>query len=537
MEQFDDLAIFQDSSITTKDQYQPLANGEIRVLRLTRGLQEEELQLQLKSQKTDDKNLPYEALSYAWGTQTPSVPILALGLNITPSLYNALHHLRLPDKDRVLWVDAICINQKDPDERASQVEMMTDIFGRSSKVVIWLGDPDDSTQFLFEQLKPHADALPSSMLEDSAIALFQAFLLRAWFHRLWTFQEVVLSRNAEMRCGWFTLPWEAFAAYTRKLSSTPYKWVIDKVNPSVRAKVFYWSLRHGQITARGSDHFRLSRLMQHTATHHCSDPRDHFYALLGVANLQNRRYYRPDYTIREGEVWIKYIQMMMVEDGDLRCLSLLNYADTPLYLQDIDDFQDRTVCKPCAGKSIFEVMGISFIFPQPQTIRLLGKRLDTVKVVYDAYDFYNTGNSQYDYVGLVRKLGADQFLVPRVDDSGLRQVLLRVLTAGKNRDCTEDGWVTSETQSVINRVMEHRSFFVTEGGRMGIGPKRLHKSSKICALMGHNGLFLFCDGGYNENLRALHETWVDGLEDARISLERLPESEPEKWPFEIFYLP
>jgi hypothetical protein len=37
-----------------------------------------------------------------------------------------------------LWIDAICINQADLDERKQQVQLMRDVYSGASRVVVWL---------------------------------------------------------------------------------------------------------------------------------------------------------------------------------------------------------------------------------------------------------------------------------------------------------------------------------------------------------------------------------------------------------------
>jgi len=68
----------------------------------------------------------YEALSYVWGDASIRETITFNGLptEVTKNLYTALTYLRLPDKPRCLWVDALCINQKDMKERNNQVAIM-----------------------------------------------------------------------------------------------------------------------------------------------------------------------------------------------------------------------------------------------------------------------------------------------------------------------------------------------------------------------------------------------------------------------------
>ena len=92
-----------------------------------------------------------EALSHVWGDETHKKSIECSGnrLDITRNLYEALLHLRSKDQRRVLWVDAICINQEDNFERSEQVLLMRQIYAGAPKVIVWLGpeSPDDLEAF------------------------------------------------------------------------------------------------------------------------------------------------------------------------------------------------------------------------------------------------------------------------------------------------------------------------------------------------------------------------------------------------------
>ncbi|KAI8951836.1 heterokaryon incompatibility protein-domain-containing protein [Xylaria longipes] len=94
-------------------------------------------------------SLSYKALSYSWkgNDVTPDVVILCNStlIYVSANLHAALRRLRTPNEVVRIWVDAICINQQDDVERASQVSMMRDIYQNSSEVLIWLGErgPND----------------------------------------------------------------------------------------------------------------------------------------------------------------------------------------------------------------------------------------------------------------------------------------------------------------------------------------------------------------------------------------------------------
>ena len=97
--------------------------------------------------------VPYEALSYCWGDPRKRgvLNVRVSGdtweLSATTALLAALRRLRHGCKGtrRTLWVDAVCINQDNLEERASQVRLMREIYTRASSVVVWVGDGDEKT--------------------------------------------------------------------------------------------------------------------------------------------------------------------------------------------------------------------------------------------------------------------------------------------------------------------------------------------------------------------------------------------------------
>ncbi|KAF2835714.1 HET-domain-containing protein, partial [Patellaria atrata CBS 101060] len=98
-----------------------------------------------------DEAPKYEALSYVWGLTTEGHSICVTQassdrsgtLPITDNLYKALQWLRQEHEPRLLWIDAIVINQNDLEERMQQVSIMRDIYFRASHVVIWLGEASE----------------------------------------------------------------------------------------------------------------------------------------------------------------------------------------------------------------------------------------------------------------------------------------------------------------------------------------------------------------------------------------------------------
>ncbi|KAN0116731.1 Heterokaryon incompatibility [Hyaloscypha variabilis] len=86
-----------------------------------------------------DQRPHYEALSYVWGTEKAPDPILLDGqpFYITENLKDALIMVRQgSQKERVLWIDAICINQNDLSERSAQVRQMRQIYSSAERVLV-----------------------------------------------------------------------------------------------------------------------------------------------------------------------------------------------------------------------------------------------------------------------------------------------------------------------------------------------------------------------------------------------------------------
>ena len=117
----------------------------------------------------------YEALSYVWGTSEERVKIICNGhvIGITRHLREALERVRLSDRPRLIWADALCINQKNVEERGHQVRLMSQIYRKASKVLIWAGQDENryaSSAFsLIRQIANgevnHTDALCSANFE------------------------------------------------------------------------------------------------------------------------------------------------------------------------------------------------------------------------------------------------------------------------------------------------------------------------------------------------------------------------------------
>jgi hypothetical protein len=135
----------------------------------------------------------YEALSYVWGDPEDTRPI-DIGeheLPVTTNLYAALSHLRNFSLERIIWIDAICIDQKNSEEKVQQIQLMAKIYSQASRVLVWLGEAaDNSDQALKEISAAGRKAIHSLNNETIQLAVL-TLLQRNWFQRIWVREEIL----------------------------------------------------------------------------------------------------------------------------------------------------------------------------------------------------------------------------------------------------------------------------------------------------------------------------------------------------------
>jgi hypothetical protein len=193
--------------------------GNIRLLRLLPNKESKgELRCELFEYplgSSDKVTRPYEALSYFWGSQRNPQSILVdnSSFKITQNLYNALSTLQDYGIPRVIWVDAICIDQMHEEEKLQQIQYMTEIYAKASRVIVWLGEAyreidgqydkeiqdkgerDHSVEQAIEAIRLVGEN-PTKLLD---IKQFKPAILkllqRNWFRRIWVRQQTYTTRE------------------------------------------------------------------------------------------------------------------------------------------------------------------------------------------------------------------------------------------------------------------------------------------------------------------------------------------------------
>lgn len=394
--------------------YRPLdvAKNEIRLLILQPGQGDSVVEVEIVHHSLDDSPA-YEALSYAWGDSrvTKDIRIIVFEevqgeepvlessswFTTTSSLESALRHLRFVDRNRVLWADAICINQKDNIEKGYQVRQMDRIYGKCSQVCIWLGEAADNSNLAMDLLNSFDEACESEKLKSSIETLtfwnglqpvaqrffddvefvlhFRALvylICRNWFNRLWIVQEVVLSPVKMVFCGnkatnWATLSNLSLLLFVRKLSDNRSDKSQNLFGDN-RLTIFgdlptelisRWEIAVSQLTRLGSltmTYYKsgppsLRGLLIAMRARGMTDQRDAVYALLSLAGDVSARDWDIDYGTSWIEVFKTAVKVIIETSGclDIICDAAFCSHQIPLSLSWIPRFENEKL--PCGCDS------------------------------------------------------------------------------------------------------------------------------------------------------------------------------------------
>ncbi|RSL71752.1 hypothetical protein CEP53_001376 [Fusarium sp. AF-6] len=354
--------------------YQPITQDkEIRLLVLEPGTPGDELRCHLINTRLSWRT-KYEALSYTWGDPTITRQLNCSGrtIDVTVSLHDALSDLRQPRRKRLLWVDAVCINQSDNNEKAQQIRLMGEIYSQARRVLIYLGKTDSSVDGAMKSIRqldwkfmpihvrrynsrlaafgpagtwlidclPRMKAIPEDKISWGPII---NLLRRPWFQRTWVIQEAILAKRAHVICGKQSIPWAmlervviAMDFYKAEVAEIPdYSSIVDTVAGvhlmrSARRDryvgimmpdlwLYRWLLLGSPMNRQ--EFTKLLDLIMDSRTFACSNPRDKVFGMLGVTGQDTRsEYLTPDYHISPGDVFRKFVLWEIFHNGSLRVL-------------------------------------------------------------------------------------------------------------------------------------------------------------------------------------------------------------------------
>jgi hypothetical protein len=277
---------------------------------------------ELKNHSLDDESYTtmYQALSYTWGPPVfdGSIQLNGCAFPVTENLETALRFMRGKRQGpygavwpasagpTLWWIDQICINQSDVDERNHQISLMRRIYKLASAVSVWLGEEAEDSSTAMELLNklgaPPVNAPGEktinypSFTEDDVHRHWKALdalFKRPWFQRAWIRQEVVLSNFVIFNCGEKSLPMEALGpALTalRYAQGLGYNAPISHGSSTESTVNLPWTHHANQLvelrsnTNGGYSWVDLHRILPSSRASKATDPRDTVFSLLGLAD-------------------------------------------------------------------------------------------------------------------------------------------------------------------------------------------------------------------------------------------------------------
>ncbi|GIZ46955.1 hypothetical protein CKM354_001005700 [Cercospora kikuchii] len=331
--------------------YEKLNSDCIRLLQILPGDRKEGIRLSISNNVPYiAKPIHYHALSYCWGKANRRVPIDLDGCSffVTRNLRRALRIIRerRPPLDQVqyIWIDAICINQQDVEEKNRQVAQMWRIYRGASTVLSWLGRAVDGDIVLFEQLRsiqqaiddgtvrkhegrtwvmvkadgsttePKSDAtlialwrclLPADEKErELSASRMHNFLSRKYFTRVWMIPEVVQAVQLQFLVGKLSCSWDALDIFLTIIPGTVQRHNVSRISTmAIRARVENLG---GSANIKGPLEQVLTCL-NNLGHLQCGDIRDRIFAMLGLPFIREHDPHmtlQADYVIDADQLFI-----------------------------------------------------------------------------------------------------------------------------------------------------------------------------------------------------------------------------------------
>ncbi|KAM0207941.1 hypothetical protein ACHAQD_011808 [Fusarium lateritium] len=350
--------------------YKPLKFNEIRLLHVQAG-DSDLISIQLNNVSLATEPV-FWALSYVWGSwENPATVLInETPFRITRNLYNALDEYRRQFSDdgnsaSFLWVDAICINQNDQQEKSVQVPRMSDIYGKCERVLAWLGpveyEDNEDVDRLVKRLKEFESTTDQCLSDDDRINSFRlsahsdehaavevesvrralrSIGHRPWFRRIWILQEAALAKQQPLLlCGRYDLGYEIFfktwvfmldPSHDGQLLHTfmaenpvrfkaielVYKKILDERQKS-QAEAKHGTDQQKQCAVE------LLTLLNETTELEATVAHDRLYALLGLLSCNPLpSALQPDYTKPFANLCHELVMFILAKTQDVRVLNL-----------------------------------------------------------------------------------------------------------------------------------------------------------------------------------------------------------------------
>lgn len=565
-------------------QYTPLneKDQEIRLMTLHPASFDQLVFISIEITTLTETYIPeFEALSYTWGNASDCQDLLIQAgepaetteaplrrLPITINLFQALQHLRYLDRSRVFWIDAVCVNQKNLDERGRQVQRMPDIYSSAAKVVVWLGPASDDSTLAIQtmdnigsriqadwlvggvtavapnHLDPWSDEFYQDInLREQVLLSIRNLLRRSWFERLWIWQEVCLATHEiEILCGFDTLPYESFC--------NAVNWLHIHINLPIPdwQKLVQQGYRTAEISHRKLiDSFEY--IMRFAQDRKCSDPRDKVYAVLSLLNDSERESIVPDYSKSVSEVFQMASLQWSISQRRLRSLVLCAMPNSPQVIPSWANWSESYKLEPLRmsradavseahtqwlGDGVLMVNGIwaTSVGKVEHAVRHIpGDEVNSVeaigKLAQSVLDLGCLDVAQGKIRSLCRSLNCNEFIDSHIPTNSRLADLERAVeyTASYWRRMSDNSLPLPESCDPflnLTRVsMNGRSLIVTTDGCPGLAPENTKPGDKICVILGCPSPLILREETPS-HYAIVGECYVDGIMNGELLLGQLP---------------
>jgi hypothetical protein len=334
----------------------------------------------------------YSALSYCWGSASKTEPIT---LNhypffVTENLYAALQVLRESHSTNLFWIDAICINQSDLEERSAQVQNMKRIYEQASMVVIWLGAGSAETRVamcFIEKIWDFWNSLAAAHGNDKTVlldisvkeasTLFDSWegvidftpldglallLRRPWFERVWIVQEATTPDNdSVVLCGNAVVCWDALITATEVITHLMWRPELQGFfansqpidNQSLR-RLFNLEKQRQYKTPV----FNLLQVLAKYRHFKAGDLRDKIYALRGLAADLSEDELVPNYSLPPPVIFASVAQHFIISKRSFECLGFCDFSKSDLRQPSwVPDWSSPSIRHPLAKRQIHDSCG------------------------------------------------------------------------------------------------------------------------------------------------------------------------------------
>lgn len=338
-------------------EHEPLPSGHdsIRLLKICPGMGSDLLRCELVDGRWSQSK--YEALSYTWNCEFGFAEVSLINgqtFNLTPTLARALRALRDANDNRTVWIDAICINQRDSSEKSSQVQMMQKIYQHAQGVIVWL-DVDSwarpasgSVEAAFEHVENLANGsdwnLDSIDITDRRwIETLNTIYCLDWWDRLWVIQEIASNPNVTVQCRTTSISWEHLCGFVMQESTA------RLLSLSDGRREFVQRIQALRAASAEDPQYGLLTFMHDFRYSMATEYRDRLYALRGLIKLpQNQTHLDVDYERSERSIEMEFTKECLHRYRSLNVLSLSDSKDRQWF-----DYKQATWCAIDLGNFTF----------------------------------------------------------------------------------------------------------------------------------------------------------------------------------------